>query len=206
LSSHKLIEIQLLWCQTTRDMKELSGQMDCPIRNGSIRIGWNEQGLITRVQIFPIIAHETPPTFDPLLGPDWIPKRALKLMEDVSNYFESGSPLARISWEDLAVNEWSDFQRKVYEATALIPHGETRTYGWVAQKIGKVLACRAVGQALRKNPLPLLVPCHRVVAHESLGGFMGDADPQGAFTNLKKQLLDLEHSFSNPVFAFLSKP
>jgi methylated-DNA-[protein]-cysteine S-methyltransferase len=176
--------------------RQLDGELDCPIRNGSIRISWNDLGLLTRVQIFPSSPDKELPTFDRLQGPDWIPKRALKLIEDLSAYFESGSPLARIAWEDLAVNEWSDFQRKVYEATALIPHGET---------IGKVLACRAVGQALRNNPLPLLVPCHRVVANESLGGFMGDADPESAFTGFKKRLLELEHSFSNPVFDFLSK-
>jgi methylated-DNA-[protein]-cysteine S-methyltransferase len=180
---------------------QLTGELDCIIRNGSIRIGWNDQGLLTRVQIFTAPLSEA----ERLQSPEWIPRRAMKLIEDLSNYFESGSPLARISWEDLAVNEWTDFQKKVYEATSLIPHGETRTYGWVAQKIGKGLACRAVGQALRKNPLPLLVPCHRVVANESLGGFMGEADPQGAYTGFKKHLLELEHSFSNPVFAFLSK-
>ena len=67
---------------------------------------------------------------------------------------------------------YTDFQRDVFKATLEIPFGQVRTYAWVAKKIGRPRAGRAVGQALKKNPLPYLIPCHRVIATDgSLGGF-----------------------------------
>ena len=66
------------------------------------------------------------------------------------------------------------FQWKVLKATCAIPLGETRSYQWVAQKIGNSKAVRAVGQALRRNPYPLIIPCHRVIKQDgSLGGYAG---------------------------------
>lgn len=63
------------------------------------------------------------------------------------------------------------FQQRVLTAVRAIPPGETRSYGWLAEAIGHPRAARAVGQAVARNPLPLLVPCHRVVAENGLGGF-----------------------------------
>jgi O-6-methylguanine DNA methyltransferase len=77
------------------------------------------------------------------------------------------------------------FQRRVLEAARQIPFGEARAYGWVAGRIGSPRAVRAVGTALGKNPVPLIVPCHRVWRSDgSLGGYLfGEA--------LKRRLLDL---------------
>jgi O-6-methylguanine DNA methyltransferase len=67
-----------------------------------------------------------------------------------------------------------------------IPPGKTRTYAWVAEKIGKPKATRAVAQALHRNPWPLIIPCHRVVASDgSIGGYAYGI-------SLKKLLLLLE--------------
>ena len=78
------------------------------------------------------------------------------------------------------------FQREVWRAARLIPYGETRSYAWVAGRIGKPGAARAVGQALGRNPLPVIVPCHRVLASGGgLGGFSGGLD-------MKRYLLHLE--------------
>jgi len=80
------------------------------------------------------------------------------------------------------------FQREVWEKTRLIPYGETRSYFWVAKQIGKPKAARAVGQALAKNPLLIIVPCHRVVAGDGkLGGFSEGVE-------MKSYLLSLEAS------------
>lgn len=78
------------------------------------------------------------------------------------------------------------FQRSVWRAIGEIPFGETRSYRWIAQRIGKPKAVRAVGQACKANPYTLLVPCHRVTASDGkLGGFSkGRA--------LKRLLLGLE--------------
>jgi O-6-methylguanine DNA methyltransferase len=64
------------------------------------------------------------------------------------------------------------FQKKVLMATAAIPPGTVRTYRWVAARINNPRACRAVGQALKRNPLPVIIPCHRVVRNDyRIGGF-----------------------------------
>lgn len=67
----------------------------------------------------------------------------------------------------------TDFQRKVLHETSKIPRGQIRTYGEIAKQIGNPKAVRAVGQALRRNPIPIVVPCHRVVASNGLGGYSG---------------------------------
>src|SRR6266545_2379770 len=78
------------------------------------------------------------------------------------------------------------FRRKVWEVLQTIPYGRVRSYGWVARKIGKPQAARAVGGACGANPVPLLVPCHRVIAGDgALGGFSGGL-------GVKKRLLRLE--------------
>ena len=80
------------------------------------------------------------------------------------------------------------FQIRVYAALLEIPYGEVRSYGEIAESIGEPGAARAVGAAAGANPLPLVVPCHRVVAaHGKLGGF-------GGGVALKRRLLALEHA------------
>jgi methylated-DNA-[protein]-cysteine S-methyltransferase len=67
-----------------------------------------------------------------------------------------------------------DFHRRVYEIARAIPVGETTTYGVIATKLGDSTAARAVGQALGRNPFPIVIPCHRVLAaNGKLGGFSG---------------------------------
>ncbi len=78
------------------------------------------------------------------------------------------------------------FQRKVWEYIQQIPYGETQTYNEVAQGIGHPNAHRAVGNALHVNPIPIVVPCHRVIRSDGgLGGF-------GLGIDVKQKLLDFE--------------
>ena len=78
------------------------------------------------------------------------------------------------------------FQMAVWAALRAIPYGETRSYGELARRIGRPGACRAVGMANHVNPLPILVPCHRVVGADGhLTGYAGGLD-------VKKYLLELE--------------
>lgn len=80
----------------------------------------------------------------------------------------------------------TDFQKKVWKALQTIPYGETRLYKQIAAVIGNEKASRAVGGANNKNPLPILIPCHRVVgSHGRLVGYSLGLD-------VKKQLLALE--------------
>ena len=69
------------------------------------------------------------------------------------------------------MKQLTKFQKKVYQAVKTIPKGQVRTYGWVAKKIGRPKAARVVGNALNQNPFPVIVPCHRVVSSNGLGGF-----------------------------------
>jgi len=78
------------------------------------------------------------------------------------------------------------FALKVYKTVLTIPLGQVRTYRWVARKIGNPRAYRAVGQALKNNPWPIIIPCHRVIASNgNLGGY-------SCGIGRKKRLLELE--------------
>jgi methylated-DNA-[protein]-cysteine S-methyltransferase len=80
------------------------------------------------------------------------------------------------------------FHRVVYEACRRIPFGETASYAELAKRVGNPRAARAVGQAMSRNPIPLVIPCHRVLrADGSIGGF---SSPRGLAQ--KRQLLALE--------------
>jgi methylated-DNA-[protein]-cysteine S-methyltransferase len=82
------------------------------------------------------------------------------------------------------------FAKKVYRVVLQIPLGEVRTYKWVAKKAGRPGASRAVGQILKRNPYPLFIPCHRVVASNgNLGGYVFGSKK-------KKAILDLERIIS----------
>ncbi len=85
------------------------------------------------------------------------------------------------------------FTRAVLRITAKIPYGEVRGYRWVAERLGKPRATRAVGNALARNPIPIIIPCHRVVRSDgTLGGYALGLD-------WKRRLLELEKSHSLPI-------
>jgi O-6-methylguanine DNA methyltransferase len=85
-------------------------------------------------------------------------------------------------------NGYTDFQRAVLEETLAIPYGETRSYGQVAAAIDRPKASRAVGQAEKRNDVPLIIPCHRVIGSDgSLTGYGGKDN-----TDIKADLLDYE--------------
>jgi methylated-DNA-[protein]-cysteine S-methyltransferase len=87
---------------------------------------------------------------------------------------------------ELDLSQGTPFQRQVWQALLEIPRGETRSYRWVAERIGRPGSARAVGQAVGANPLPIVVPCHRVVASN------GGLGSYGGGLALKETLLRLE--------------
>jgi len=106
-----------------------------------------------------------------------------RLAAELRRYFR-GEP---VTFEDVEVDldRATPFQRQVYEATRAIPRGKVATYGQIAKAIGRPNSQRAVGQALNRNPTAIVIPCHRVVASDGLGGFGNDL-------HWKKDLLRLE--------------
>lgn len=106
-----------------------------------------------------------------------------KLIKDLRNYFAG----KRIPFDyRLDLSPLTNFQKKALLKTKEIPYGETRSYKWVAESIGNPEAARAIGQVMAKNPLPIIIPCHRVIASNGkLGGF-------GWGPDWKRRLLRLE--------------
>lgn len=89
---------------------------------------------------------------------------------------------------DVDLSGITPFQRRVLEETRKVPRGQVSTYAEIAKRIGNPRAVRAVGQALRRNPVPIVVPCHRIISSDgSLGGYGGELR-----SKRKVQLLKLE--------------
>lgn len=105
------------------------------------------------------------------------------LLSQLADYFE-GKPVAFSVPLDRTGH--TDFQWQVWAALQEIPYGETRSYGWVARRIGRPAAPRAVGGAVGRNPFSIVVPCHRVI------GADGDLVGFGAGLDWKRALLRLE--------------
>ena len=108
----------------------------------------------------------------------------LGLIRDFKIYLQGKS----VAWAyDLDLRGLTDFQKKVLNEVKRIPFGETRTYGEIAKKIQDENANRAVGNAVGANPVPIIIPCHRVVGAEDVGGFSAKGGVM-----LKMKLLRIE--------------
>jgi len=92
-------------------------------------------------------------------------------VQELQEYFRR----ERIDFDlPLDLDTATDFQRQVYAELLKVPHGRVTTYGELAEAIGRAAGARAVGQAVGANPIPVVIPCHRVVAADGrLGGFSG---------------------------------
>lgn len=105
-------------------------------------------------------------------------------VQQLSEYFAKGRETFEIPLD--LPDSVSDFQREVYDRLLGIPYGHVVSYGRVARDIGKPDMARAVGQAAGSNPVPILVPCHRVVASDgSLTGFGGGLPAKIALLKLE---------------------
>jgi methylated-DNA-[protein]-cysteine S-methyltransferase len=106
------------------------------------------------------------------------------IKKELKEYFENG----REEFTQKTVfTKGTEFYRKVWFALKEVPYGETRTYRWLAEKLGKPSACRAVGQALSRNPIPIVFPCHRIIESDgSIGGYSSGFD-------IKRRLLEFEY-------------
>ncbi|MGB3341622.1 MAG: MGMT family protein [bacterium] len=106
------------------------------------------------------------------------------LCQDI-DAFTRGKPVS-FSLNSIDLSQLKDFQKKVILLERKIPRGQVSTYGRLAFKLGYPRAARGVGQALAKNPFPIIIPCHRTIKSDhSLGGYIGGI-------TMKKKLLELE--------------
>jgi len=109
-----------------------------------------------------------------------------KLIQKIKEYFE-GNKVDLSDWQ-LNLDNYTNFQKKILQTARKIPYGETRSYKWVARTAGYPQAYRAVGNTMRNNPIPLIIPCHRVIkSNGMLGGFSGKEG-----IALKRKMIDLE--------------
>jgi O-6-methylguanine DNA methyltransferase len=108
------------------------------------------------------------------------------LAEAVERYFDGWT--VRFDEFPVALASGTTFQRRVWSIVGRIPRGQVRTYRWIGMEIGRPAAVRAIGQAVGANPVPLLIPCHRVVGSDgSLVGFSAEGG-----IGLKVKMLELE--------------
>jgi len=125
--------------------------------------------------------------YGPGIVPD--PRRTAPVARELDQYFAG----RRKSFDlEVDLHALTPFQRRILRATARVPYGELVTYRAVAQRAGNVSASRAAGAALGANPVPIVVPCHRVVASDgSLGGYAGGLEA-------KRRLLAIERGDAIP--------
>lgn len=129
---------------------------------------------------------------DELVNP---PRRDRAVARQIDDFFGGRRQVFELP-VDLGASVLSDFQRHVLDTLRLeVPYGETVTYGELAVMAGRPGAARAVGTAMARNPVPFVIPCHRVVAANGLGGYGGGYDgTRRDGIALKRALLDLEAS------------
>jgi methylated-DNA-[protein]-cysteine S-methyltransferase len=127
---------------------------------------------------------------------DEIPPVIAILIQRVINHLNGSTQ----DFRDVPVDfgQMEDFSRRVLEANREIPCGQTKTYGEIAKSLGSPDAARAVGQAMGSNPIPLIVPCHRVVA---AGGKSGGFSAPGGRTT-KTKLLEIEGALAQRSLGF----
>lgn len=163
---------------------------------GRCGIAWSEAGLLGTW--LPEADPQRMARRFPGLDETAMPPAVAGIVERIAGHLGgAGTNYADVALDDDAVGAW---EMRVYRAAAAIPFGETRTYGALARELGRPDAAQAVGQALGRNPWPIVIPCHRILAADGRTG--GFSAPGGARTKLR--LLEIEGALapaSLPLFA-----
>jgi methylated-DNA-[protein]-cysteine S-methyltransferase len=116
-----------------------------------------------------------------------VPRRLTAVRRELDEYFDGKRHAFDVAVD---VDALPGFQKRVLAELALVPYGEVTTYGGLAGRIGEPRAARAVGGALNRNPVPIILPCHRVVgASGSLTGYAGGLDRKRTLLALEGALL-----------------
>jgi len=146
---------------------------------GPVSIAWNEKS-ISRIRL-----GKPPRTRKSGCCPSFV----VELERRLKAYFEKGRAID-LNGLPLDMTAFSPFQKSVWKATSRVPLGQTRSYSWIASRIGRPGASRAVGNALGRNLFSVVIPCHRIVAAGGrLGGYGGGLE-------MKRRLLAHERNSS----------
>jgi methylated-DNA-[protein]-cysteine S-methyltransferase len=157
------------------------GVIDSPL--GPLYIATSTRGLCN--VDFGVSQAEFLSRLDPLARTERSPSAVAPIAAQLRDYFATGRSRFEVP---LDLSQATPFQQSVLQTTRGIPPGTLWTYGQMARAIDKPRASQAVGQALGRNPIPIVIPCHRVVASDgSLGGYSG-----GGGLESKRMLLALE--------------
>jgi len=157
---------------------------------GTFGLAWTEHG-VARVAL---------PSADRARTEIWIsrepaepgfPDKALSALPEMIRRYAAGE-LVDFSAVPVDLSEVPEFNRRVYAEALKLGYGETTTYGAIARTLGDLTFARAVGHALGANPIPLIIPCHRVLASGGRTG--GFSSPGGV--SAKMRMLALEHAAS----------
>lgn len=119
-------------------------------------IGYRQEAIELKKTILSSMSHSLSPI-------------AYRLFSELDAYFNGRLKKFK---QEIKFITGTDFEHKVWLTLKEIHYGEIRSYKWLAERVGRPKAVRAVGQALKKNPLPIILPCHRIIASDgSIGGF-----------------------------------
>ncbi len=113
-----------------------------------------------------------------------------KILDQMKSYLIGDLKKFNIDIDRITIDtKLTDFQKEVLNLVKKIKYGKVKSYGQIAKEIGKPGASRAVGNAISKNPIPIIIPCHRVIKSDgSIGGFGGKANR----VDIKRRLLEIE--------------
>ena len=160
------------WCAAVRSRKGICAFV-LPVRSAQI----------AEEEILALAARSLPPGAP---APRRAPSALQQLADATARYFDGETVRFDEFPVDLAAG--TSFQQRVWGMIGRIPRGQVRTYRWIGVEIGRPEAARAIGGAVGANPVPLLIPCHRVVGSDgSLVGFSAEGG-----IGLKMKMLDLE--------------
>jgi len=151
---------------------------------GPLYVAWNGRG-VSGVESADFAASHAARTGRPVFPADALPDRLARAIDRRL----AGDRRVRI---DLDLRGHSEFEQDVWRKALDIPRGEVRPYGWIAAEIGRPRAVRAVGSALGHNPVPLIVPCHRVVRSDGMIGQYSLGGPENKRTILSSEGVDLQ--------------
>ena len=127
--------------------------------------------------------------------PEIFPERLERTAAELGEYFAG----TRTTFTVTAAPLGTAFQCAVWRELATVPYGETLTYGELAARVGNPRAARAVGQAVGANPCIIVIPCHRVLAANGLGGFGGGIERKKALLALEGVLGSLPEGAEGPL-------